>query len=222
MKHSPDETDWNTFWELSASKRFGKVSWSKRRIMRVLRPHLASARKALDAGCGSGFFAAHFCDNDLETAAVDYAPEALNMARTATGGRAQVAKADLIGDDLAQAVGADFDIVFSDGLFEHFSPSQQDKIMANFIKVLADDGVIVTFVPNRWSPWEWIRPFYMPGIEEKPFDLKGLVDLNERNGLRVLARGGVNTLPFRLSPEGGVARVFGMLLYTVASKEKEQ
>jgi len=60
----------------------------------------------------------------------------------------------------------------------------------------------------------------MPGIEEKPFTLQELVDLNVRNGLVVLARGGLNTFPFRLSPEGGVADRFGMLLYTVAKRKE--
>ena len=87
------------------------------------------------------------------------------------------------------------------------------------MKLLADDGSLVTFVPNRWSPWELIRPFYMPGIEEAPFVLSELIELHERNGLCVIQKGGVNTLPFRLSPDKWFAEQFGMLLYTIARKK---
>ncbi len=112
-----------------------------------------------------------------------------------------------------------FDLIFSDGLFEHFSDEKQDKILHNFISVLQKEGVIVTFVPNKWSVWELIRPFYMPGIEEDPFTLKQLVDLHTRNGLAVIEQGGINTFPFAFSPDRYFGSTFGMLLYVVAKKK---
>ena len=85
------------------------------------------------------------------------------------------------------------------------------------IAVVKPGGHIVTFVPNRWSPWELIRPFFMPGIAEKPFVLNELLDLNRRNDLAIVESGGVNVLPYAVSPEM-MGPAFGMLLYTVAKK----
>lgn len=121
-------------------------------------------------------------------------------------------------DDLSKIVSDKFDLIFSDGLLEHFSPTDQDKIVTNLSGVLASDGVLVTFVPNRWSPWELIRPFFMPGIEEDPFVLSQLIDLNERNGLKPLTSGGLNTVPFAFSPDGLLGSMWGMLLYTISKK----
>lgn len=215
----PRSQDWDNFWNREASQKFQNISWSKRRILNVLTPYLQPGKCALDAGCGSGFFANHFAQQGMATTAVDYAVSALAMARKLTQGKVTTAQVDFLKDDLAQKLHAKFDLIFTDGLFEHFSTEEQDRIMRNFIAVLTDDGVVVTFVPNRFSPWEIIRPLFMPGIEEKPFILPQLVRLQERNGLKIIQKGGVNTLPFAFSAEGKVAEYLGMLLYTVARKK---
>ena len=214
----PVAENWNRYWSLGQTKRFTKVSWSKRRIMNVLVPYLKKNGRALDAGCGSGFFSNYFSQQGMKTTALDYSSEALALARRQSGNRIEAAQKDLLNDDLASAFGQSFDLIFSDGLLEHFSSLDQDKIMRNLLKVLAPGGILVTFVPNRWSPWELIRPLYMPGIEEKPFVLADLIALNNRNGFKVREQGGVNTFPFALSPDRLVGRLFGMLLYTVAQK----
>lgn len=214
----PEAKDWNNYWSLEQTKKFTKVSWSKKRVSRVLQPYVSVGKRALDAGCGSGFFSQYFCNNGMQTTALDYSQSALDIAKEKTNGRAQIVKADLVKENLEKIVRTKFEIIFSDGLLEHFSIEDQDKIVSNWFKVLADDGVLVTFVPNRWSPWELIRPFFMPGIEEDPFVLSQLIELNERNGLKVIASGGVNTVPFPFSPDAMFGSMWGMLLYTIAKK----
>jgi SAM-dependent methyltransferase len=216
MKATPQHEDWSRFWARGPSRRFGKVSWSKRRILRVLDPYLGAEKSVLDAGCGSGFFSRHFCDRGLDAVAVDFSETALSATKENTQSRVPLCRADMLRDNLQERLRRCFDLVFSDGLFEHFSAQDQDALMRNLLGVTKKEGIVVTFVPNRWSAWELIRPLYMPGIDETPLLMKDLVDLNRRNGLRVIAEGGVNTLPFKISPEGAFARYFGMLLYTIA------
>lgn len=158
-----------------------------------------------------------FCDQGMNATALDYSENALQMAKEATGGEAKIIAADMVNDILSESLVDRFDVIFTDGLFEHFSSSDQDKIMRNLFSVLKPDGYIVTFVPNRWSPWELIRPFFMPGIEEEPFIFQGLMNLNRRNNLVVVRAGGVNVLPYRFSPEF-LGSAFGMLLFTIAQK----
>lgn len=214
----PEDKDWNRFWSRPGSQQFSQISWSKRRILNVLEPYAIDGKKALDAGCGSGFFSKYFCDRGMPTVAADYSDSALEMAKTITEGKSKLLKADFLNEPLDKKLNDRFDLIFSDGLLEHFSSGQQDTIIKNWDSVLSKDGVMVTFVPNRFSPWELIRPLYMPGIEETPFVLKELVNVHERNRLRVIQKGGVNTLPFRFSPDRWTGAAFGMLLYVVARK----
>jgi SAM-dependent methyltransferase len=215
---TPQDTDWNRFWSRPGSKQFSKVSWSKRRILNVLEPFATAGKMALDAGCGSGFFSRYFCDRGMSTVAADYSESALEMAKTVTDGKCRLLKADFLNERLDQKLTDRFDLIFSDGLLEHFSAPQQDTIIKNWASVLSADGVMITFVPNRFSPWELIRPLYMPGIEETPFILKELVSVHERAGLKIVQKGGVNTLPFRFSPDQWTGSAFGMLLYVVAKQ----
>lgn len=212
----PGSLQWDNYWGMDRTKKFTRVSWSKRRIMNILGPYVNESACALDAGCGSGFFSKYFCDSGLETFAIDYSQQALAIAANLTQGKAKTAKVDLLKNTLSDILHKKFDIIFTDGLLEHFTPADQDAIIRNFISVLSPRGRIVTFVPNRFSPWELIRPFFMPGIEEKPFVLKELIDVNERNGLRVCESGGINTLPFYFSPDKFLGKYFGMLLYTIS------
>ncbi len=214
---TPQDSDWDQFWSRSQSQRFSKISWSKQRILEILKSRCKPGNFALDAGCGSGFFTKFFCDQKMAATALDYSENALQMAAQATQKAAKLVVADMVNDSLPALLSDRFDIIFTDGLFEHFSNEDQNKIMQNLIAVLKPDGFIITFVPNRWSPWELIRPFFMPGIEEKPFVLQELIELNRRNDLTVVQSGGVNVFPFRFSPEF-LGSAFGMLLFTVAKK----
>ena len=73
---NPKDSDWNKFWGRGESLQFSQVSWSKRRILEVLKPYVLAGQKALDAGCGSGFFSRFFCEHGMQTTAVDYSRQA--------------------------------------------------------------------------------------------------------------------------------------------------
>lgn len=217
-KDLPNNTEWDVFWGDERAEQFTKISWSKKRIINILNEFLRKNKNVLDAGCGSGFFSKYFCDQGMNTVSLDYSDKALEIANKITDGKTKILKTDLLLNVLSDEVDARFDVIFTDGLFEHFSDVQQDAIISNFKSVLKDDGVIVTFVPNMLSPWQLIRPFYMPSIKEKPFYLNQLVDLNVRNGLVVRRSGGINVLPFKLSFDSLLGKYFGMLLYSISGK----
>jgi 2-polyprenyl-3-methyl-5-hydroxy-6-metoxy-1,4-benzoquinol methylase len=215
----PQSKDWDHYWSLDKTKRFTQVSWSKKRIMRILERYVLRGGRALDAGCGSGFFSEYFIRQGMHTHSLDYSQEALKVAEAMTGGRAHLVKGDLLDAQLLKEMSGQFDLIFSDGLLEHFSFADQNKIITHLKNLLSAQGVLVTFVPNRWSPWELIRPLYMPGIEETPFILKDLLHLQDINGLRVVEKGGINTFPWAFSPDKTLGPLFGMLLYTITSKK---
>jgi len=213
------DQDWNHFWQRDQTEPFTKISWSKRRIINIIKPYLEGRNNALDAGCGSGFFSNYFCEQGLRTVALDYSEKALELTQRITNGRVQLIKENLVDSHLSEKLQDCFDIIFTDGLLEHFSQNDQDNIMRNLLSVLSQQGVLITFVPNRWSPWAFIRPFYMPGIDEVPFTLQGLINLTKQHHLEILAKGGINTFPWAFSPDKILGRTFGMLLYTIAVKK---
>jgi SAM-dependent methyltransferase len=209
---------WDNLWKLSRYQQPIKVSWSKRRIVATLKPHLKPESAVLDAGSGSGFFSAYFCSRNMKVTALDYSEEALNLTRRLTHGEATLICDDLVVEGLAERLGSRFDLIFSDGLLEHFAPADQLSIFKNFAAVLNEGGTIATFVPNKWSPWQIIRPLYMPGINECPFTLPQLIQLNERAGLRVFKAHGLNTIPIRFSPDKLFGSQFGMILFTFSGR----
>jgi len=212
----PHAGEWNKFWESGQSPKRARVSFSKRRILNLLQPFVVKGKRALDAGCGSGFFSKYFCDERMKATSLDYSSQALQLTREMTDGRSDIVQADLLNPDITLEITEKFDLIFTDGLFEHFDADDQNLIMMNLKRLLAEGGLIVTFVPNKFSPWEWIRPLFMPGIEEKPFTMKELLALNARNGLTLLRSGGINVWPYYGSPDRWLGPSFGMLLYTIS------
>ncbi|MBN1825237.1 MAG: class I SAM-dependent methyltransferase [Candidatus Eisenbacteria bacterium] len=210
-------SDWNAYWSRSEGGRFTRESWSKRRIMERLDPYLRPGMRVLDAGCGCGHFCRRFLFRGCRVTALDRSEEALRIARRATGGEAEAyLREDLLDEGFAARRRESFDLIFSDGLLEHFPAQAQRKIVANLVAALAPGGMIATFVPNALSPWRVVRPFLMPGIHETPFRGGPLRELHA--GLDVLEAGGVNVLPFRWSPERALGGRFGMLLYVLARR----
>jgi len=211
------QSKWDQFWNTNRSGRFTKVSWSKRRIIFILNRYLGEDIDVLDAGCGSGFFSAYFISCGCNTFCLDYSPMAIEITREQTkNGAKEYISGDLLDDSLIKEYKNRFDLIFTDGLFEHFSDNEQDIIFNNFRMMKKKDGKIITFVPNRFTLWTLIRPFYLPGIKEKPFTMGRLKQLHRKNGFKIDTCGGINVIPARYSPDLLIGKHVGMLLYCVA------
>ncbi|MFH1279089.1 MAG: class I SAM-dependent methyltransferase [Candidatus Eisenbacteria bacterium] len=212
-------SDWNRYWARSRGGRFTKASWSKRRILALLDPYLTPGARVLDAGCGSGFFSAVFVEKGCRVTVLDLAEEALDLAREATGGRADAyIQEDLLDAAFGARHGEAFDLIFSDGLFEHFLPENQERIAGNMVASLGPGGRVATLVPNALSPWRLIRPLVMPGIFEVPLRRGRLREIHR--ALEIEREGGLNVLPFGPSPERILGPRFGMLLYLIGRKKE--
>jgi 2-polyprenyl-3-methyl-5-hydroxy-6-metoxy-1,4-benzoquinol methylase len=210
------QTSWDKFWQQNADSRFTKASWSKRRIMRALHPYLTNGLVVLDAGSGSGFFSRFFNAQGCETYSLDYSEEALAITRRQTGNQsAAYLCRDLLDRAFAGEFAGRFHLVFSDGLFEHFSSMDQNRLFEHFKMIKKPGGIIATFVPNKYSFWTFIRPLLMPGISEKPFTLGELRMLYARNGCSIVEAGGINVFPIRYSPDVLMGSRLGMLVYAI-------
>lgn len=211
----PQEKNWDYFWKLNTHSRFTQKSWSKIRMMKLLNKIVKPGMSVLDAGSGSGFFSNYFISKGCKAYSLDYSQDALDITKRLTGNKSEAyLKEDLLDPGFGKRYEGTFDIIFSDGLFEHFSPADQGKIIDNFKKVKKSEGIITTFVPNKYSWWEVVRPLVMPGIKEVPFTMKKLETLH--GGMMAVRKGGLNVLPIAFSPDKTLGKNFGMILYIFA------
>jgi 2-polyprenyl-3-methyl-5-hydroxy-6-metoxy-1,4-benzoquinol methylase len=95
-KQLPNNQSWNKFWAEDAWKCH-EVSWSKKRMERIIQSCEFIPGSILDAGCGSGYFSKMFLDFGWDVIAVDYSSEALHMVRRKTGGKVTVVQAEMLG-----------------------------------------------------------------------------------------------------------------------------
>ncbi len=216
MNKSKDQAcSWNNFWTRDHIPGNG-VSWSKKRIISRLEPYLKRGTRVIDAGCGSGFFSHFFQRQGMDVLALDYSESALQLCRQKCDNKVRIEKFDLLNESLKSRFGQNFGLVFSDGLLEHFTFKDQICLLRNFAEATTPGGVVFTIVPNRFSPWQLVRPLFMPGIEESPLTLKKLIRLNHLAGLKIREAGGLNVLPIHFSPEASLGNFFGMLLFTAS------
>jgi len=215
MSPQTRQENWDTFWKSNEGSRFTRKSWSKIRITALLDQLLRPGMKVLDAGCGSGFFSAYFISRGCEVTTLDYSAEALELARKKTEGKcAAYLQENLLDPSFGTRHKGVFDLIFTDGLFEHFSEEDQQRILDNFRRAKKADGLVTTFVPNRYSWWELVRPLVMPGIHEVPFTPASIRYLHRE--MTLVKKGGLNVLPFALSPEKLLGSRLGMILYCFA------
>lgn len=205
---------WDDFWKSRAGKNCD--SWAKTRITGILSNYVKPGMNVLDAGCGAGFFSSYFISKSCNVYSMDYSEKALSITRDITNNKSRMyLKGNILDAMVFRGIDVEFDVVFTDGLLEHYSDKEQDKIISNMKLAKRQSGLIINFVPNRFSLWSMVRPFVM-NIKESPFVLDKFIGLHKRNNLRVISNGGINVLPFKVSPERLLGRHFGMLFYCIA------
>lgn len=121
-------------------------------------------KKILEAGCGSGIMSVFFSKRGIECAALDRDRTVLEQARknaAELGGRVAFIEGDIFGMDFRDQ---EFDLVFSQGVLEHFSDGDIQKAAREGLRVSRQLWVSV---PNRYyrhrdfgderllRDWEW-------------------------------------------------------------------
>ncbi|MBI2578009.1 MAG: class I SAM-dependent methyltransferase [Candidatus Wildermuthbacteria bacterium] len=166
------------------------------RLKDVLGKYIVPVDTILEAGCGSGYMVAYFQQKGHRSVGLDNAPEPLRVAQDVFGVK-NVVLGDLFKMPFANS---SFDIVWNEGVLEHFPFKEALKGVKEMRRV-AKKYVIID-VPNRYSPFvikKHLMRFarrWQYGFEES-YSSKRLRSLMERAGLRVIGEHGIyGAMPF--------------------------
>lgn len=107
---------------------------------------LAQGRRVLDAACGEGYGSALLADGAAEVVGVDIDAASIAHARERYGARKNLSfeTADATALDFASAR---FDVVVCFETLEHVEA--QERMLAGFARVLADDGLLIVSSPDK-------------------------------------------------------------------------
>lgn len=148
----PDAKRWTSFWRTRRSP--DDFYPPSPRIREHLLPHVRAGTRVLEVGAGSGRDSAALARAGARVFLLDAAAGALELAARAEEG--------LRGRSLIRADGltspfpdATFDVVFHQGLLEHF-PDPLPLLLENR-RILKPDGILLVDVPQTFHPWTVLK-----------------------------------------------------------------
>ena len=177
--------DWGKFWlrsPLTRSKTYFKLytRFRLRAYLRLLKNLDLSGKTTLELGGGSGYLSKLLSKKKgTKPLVVDNNREAYEFCRKINS------EIEYFCQDMFKHRGK-YDLVFSDGLVEHFYPGKErEGVIALHKKLLKKGGQCIIFVPKK----SWlVRKFMsMKNEYEEKFTLEQLKKEAKSAGLRILA-----------------------------------
>ncbi len=146
------KNDWETFWD--EKQDTDEVYSNAGRILRHL-SKVTSLRekKVLEIGAGTGRDSFPLVENGAVVVQLDYAENSLRiLKRLAEESNLSVG---IVGGDTFRLPFKDetFDIVFHQGLLEHFRKPRAAEMLRENIRVLKQGGLLLVDVPQRWHSY---------------------------------------------------------------------
>ncbi|WP_022663493.1 class I SAM-dependent methyltransferase [Paucidesulfovibrio longus] len=201
------QSHWDNIWDVDAVPAAADITsvdinhFMTRRFGRYfdqnLPPAQPNARLALlEAGCGgSAWLPAFARQYGLEITGIDYSEQGCSLSRAIlakAGVQGTIIHADLF--TLPINLQKRFDIVFSNGLVEHFEPAE--SIITQLVQLLRPGGRIISIIPNmrglQGLLQKWIdRPLYNAHVAHTPASLAAC---HQNCGLKVLDASYLGTL----------------------------
>lgn len=178
--------DWDTFWDFTGKhKLFNRLLYAAhfRHYRRLLEGVLPPEPEILELGAGSGVIPRRIVKEwGGRATLVDSNEKAreLFLAGAAPGEKIEYILGDVLDLNLPTA----FDLVYSDGLIEHFP--DKERVMAAHTRALKPSGHIVLFVPCNSFVFRTVTRFGPDMGYEERYTLPALVRLCQEYGLEVL------------------------------------
>jgi ubiquinone/menaquinone biosynthesis C-methylase UbiE len=157
MKESR-RSNWENFWD--EKKDVHEVYSNSDRVVRNLSKIVdLKGKKILEVGAGTGRDSFPLVGHGAEVFQLDYSINSLRiMKRLADEEKISVS---IVGGDTFCLPFHDgtFDIVFHQGLLEHFRPQQAEALLRENIRILKKGGLLLVDVPQRYHIYTVIKHF---------------------------------------------------------------
>lgn len=182
----PAEFDWNLFWQFtSRHEKFNRLLYAYhfRHYRRLLENELPQNPFVLELGAGTGILARRIVERwGGQATLVDSNEHAFRLFQRGRQAREPIkyVRADVLSLEFDPV----FDLVYSDGLIEHF-PDKHNILNAH-LSAVKESGLIMFFVPNNSFVFKTVTRFGPDMGYEERYTLEALVALCQRFGLEVL------------------------------------
>lgn len=163
-------TDWERFRKFTGLPTYRLLQWDKHRAFRRLLDdvigHVRSPLSFIELGCGSGRIAAYLASilPIRRMVLLDRSPSMLALTRAtmeraaATGRLLQVPGIDYVEADFFSSLPSEeFDVVLSQGVVEHFEPTERRRLLEIHRALCRTDGTVLIAVPTPVSSYRLIR-----------------------------------------------------------------
>jgi len=147
--------NWDTFWEEKSNLEevYSNTDRVRRNLLKLMP---LDGANVLEVGAGTGRDSFYMAQDGARIVCLDYSMNSLHIIRKA-----------LPDPDIISAVGGDafrlpfpdgtFDVVFHQGLLEHFRQEDALNLLKENVRVLKRGGFIVVDVPQRWHIYTLIK-----------------------------------------------------------------
>ncbi len=156
----PRRETWETFWEEKADVQ--QVYSNADRILRnLLRVGELKGKRVLEIGAGTGRDSFPLIRHGAKVVQLDYAENSLRILKKLADDLSL--PAIIVGGDTFHLPFADetFDVVFHQGLLEHFQRPQAVALLKENIRVLKKGGILLVDVPQRYHPYTLAKHILM-------------------------------------------------------------
>jgi SAM-dependent methyltransferase len=178
--------DWDTFWELTSKHTtFNKLLYAAhfRHYKRLLDGVLPAEPEILELGAGSGVIPRKIIERwGGKATLIDSNEKARQLFMVKHTPLEPIEY--VLGDLLKVKLPTTFDLVYSDGLIEHFP--DKTAIMAAHLQALKPTGHLVLFVPSNSLAFRTLTRFGPDMGYEERYKISALVQLCQSFGLEVL------------------------------------
>ncbi|HYM65192.1 MAG TPA: methyltransferase domain-containing protein [Candidatus Sulfotelmatobacter sp.] len=156
IKRQKEEKEWDKYWtkKKTSSQKVYRIIAAfyrkfiiKRTLNHFLKKEFKKGSILLHAGSGSGQV-----DKDVskifDITALDISSEALKLYKHYNGSNSQTLKASIFEIPVKDKT---YDGIYNLGVHEHFTGSENEKILKEYKRILKDGGKIVLFWPPKFS-----------------------------------------------------------------------
>lgn len=184
------KSNWEDFWKSKTSVR--EVYSNADRILRnLLAVTDLKGKYVLEVGAGTGRDSLRLVSFGALVFQVDYAESSLAIIRTISKEEGISVHA-IQGDAFALPFGdLSFDVVFHQGLLEHFREDEAQKLLRENIRVLKSGGLLLVDVPQRYHIYTILKHIlilidrWFAGWERE-FSIRELKRVVEGEGIQVI------------------------------------